>query len=262
MRIAALVVALAAASIAPANVRAQEQPAEAETEGARALFDQGLRYVAERDWSNAIASFRASLRLRRAPAIEYNLAAALVEVGALDEAAQLIVSVLQNPDTREAVRAPTEALEARIREASGALVISVQGTDAGSVEVSLDATPVPAERIGERLTVARGAHEVTAARDGEVVARVSVEVSGESTAAAELVLPPTPAETAEAAAAAETRANETQSRTSGPGLGVWIGIGAGAAVLVAAVVVIVVLATSGGGEAVEGTFQPGVLTWP
>jgi hypothetical protein len=262
MRRIAFLCLLATVVTAPIPARAQdtqrEEPAEAETEGARALFNQGLSYVAAADWSNAIASFRAALDLRQAPAIEYNLAAALFETGALDEAAELNRAVRENPETPESLRASAEALDARIASASGELVITVEGADRTGVEVLIDGTRVPDERIGARLTVARGPHAIEARRDGNPVAAVDVEVTGESPAAGHLLLPAVEQPSAVLPVTPEAAPTDA----SGPGVGLWLGIGLGAAALVAIVVVIAVVATSGTSDPFQGSFEPGVLTWP
>ncbi len=108
---------------AAADDAATEAPAAAEdeaaTERARELFSEGIGFVEEEQWEPAAERFRAALALKDAPAVRYNLALSLNELGQASEARELVEGVLADPETPPDVRAQAEALASEIPEAEG-----------------------------------------------------------------------------------------------------------------------------------------------
>lgn len=239
------------------GARAQEGvPSTAETEGARALFNQGIEAAAAGDFRTARDRFRAAERLRPAPAIEFNLATALTALGELDEAEELVGKVLANPETPDTVREGATTLGERIRAEGGVLTIAFEG-DATDVSIRLDERVLDESRVRGPITVAARAHVVDALRGGEELAREEVTIERGGSASVRLVLPPPEP--------AEIVAPPPDGGGGGNGGGgddwvIWAAVGGGVALVVAAVIVIAVLA-SGTEEPIQGTFQPGVLTW-
>jgi hypothetical protein len=192
------------------------------------------------------------------PTVRYNLAAALFELGQLNEAEELAVGVRDDAETEEATRELAVELLTRIEAAGGRITIFVEGGD-GNYEVYFDDRQIPRARIGVPMAASIGGH-VIEARDGTtILARTDAVASHDSPAEARLTLP-TPA-----ALSGSENGDGSASGDDGGSLltdwRFWAAVGGGV-VLVAAIVIIAVAA--GGGsfeEPLPGDFQPGVLTW-
>ena len=61
---------------------------------ARQLFEQGIAFVDEEDWTQAADRFQRSLELRPSPIVAYNLGSALVELGRLVTREMLLEKVI------------------------------------------------------------------------------------------------------------------------------------------------------------------------
>jgi tetratricopeptide (TPR) repeat protein len=107
--------AISLSGAAPAQ--AQGAPGEEDArEQARAAFSEGIALAEERRWEEAAARFRSAMALHDAPAIRYNLASALFEMGELTEASRALAPVRNDPETPPELATHAEALEAQIRE--------------------------------------------------------------------------------------------------------------------------------------------------
>lgn len=89
----------------PDPAAAQPAPGTPEaTERARTLFEEGVALGDQRQWEPAAAKFREALVLRDAPAIRFNLGAALVELRQWDEAIDNLQRVVDDPEAPEDLR--------------------------------------------------------------------------------------------------------------------------------------------------------------
>ena len=107
----ALLVALACGA---ASAEAQA-PADAR-EQAREAFSEGISLAEDRQWEAAAERFRAAMALHDAPAIRYNLASALFEMGDVREAWRVLEPVRNDPATPPELESHAETLETQIRE--------------------------------------------------------------------------------------------------------------------------------------------------
>lgn len=245
-------------AVAPWSGRALAQDSEEErTAAARALFEEGMRLVAERDVAGAADRLRRSLDVRYSPVVAYNLSSALVELGHLVEASEHLRSILRLEEAPAAVREAAEQRLASLLPRIARLTVRLEGPPDGVV-VEIDGAPLDDALVGVAQPIDPGTHAVAAMRDAAEVARASVEL--EDGAAREVVLaipPPPPAQpTPEEMIAASVEAAIVRAPDPGPDVGaivLWTGVGAAA---VAAIVTAVVLATAGGPEPVPGDFEP------
>jgi len=239
--------------------QAQEGPDQADTEGARLLFEQGLELVEQEDWSRAADRFRSAIRLRRSPAIEYNLAVALFQLGQLNEAEELVVGLHDNTETPEPLRETAWELAGRIPAAGGQLSIRIEGPSDG-VDVYLDDRRIPTSRLGVAMTASLGAHSVEARRDYEVLVREETIVSRDIRA--DVLLPVDGVSSSgDAGAVHVVEPDDDASPSIFVDWRFWAAVGGG--VLLVATIILIAAAASGGGveEPIAGNFMPGVLTW-
>jgi len=281
-----LTAAAPARSFAQATPRADAQPDAQSVAIARALFDEGLRYVDEASWSLAADRFARVLALRYSPVAAYNLALSRARLGR---------SVQAREDLRELLKQQT--LEPTVRDAAATLLheqeasvawLTVRLTGACTAcSVLLDQRPWPRAALGVPAPVDPGKHVLALVQDGQTTTSSQLDVargqrlevslaSGEAEdyAAARLSPPlsgsvngePTEVSSpsAPAGALAPTPGSEPDDRRSDEGSSLFASPwfwGAAGAVVVGAIVLGVALSS---GEAqpsdpVPGDFDPAVL---
>ena len=226
------------------------------TAEARALFARGVAHTQAREWEPAAEAFAQALALHPAPAIRYNLAAALVELGRYREASSELAAL--DPDTLPANLLPlVEGLVARVRREAARISVE-RAADLSDAIVTLDEEALDEEELTREIPVAPGPHAIAALRDGVSVAGARVSVSaGEHT---HVLLAVTGADAPDDPEPDHPAPQPTDITEE---WGFWLAIGVGALVFVAvAVVVGVSTADNGGTEPVVGNFSPGVITWP
>lgn len=191
---------LAAAALLAPRAEAQATGAE-ETAAARALFRDGNRMLRQERWAEAADRFERALQLRQSPQIVYNLTTALIEIGQLVRATELLRSLENDESTPNRVqRAAVERREA-IEPRIGELTVRVTG-DRDGVGLELDGEPLAWAMVDVAVPADPGEHRVIALRDGETLADEAVRVPESDRAEVTLqlpVVPPTPTETANAA---------------------------------------------------------------
>jgi hypothetical protein len=127
-------------------------------------------------WDLAVAKFEEALTHYPAPAIEYNLASALYELGRLGEASDRVETVLADPTTPEQIREHAAALREQIGERAGTLTVRRSGPIEPTDRVLLDGRPLAAEALGTPRPVAPGTHVIALERDGQTVHQREVAV--------------------------------------------------------------------------------------
>ncbi|MBX3270362.1 MAG: tetratricopeptide repeat protein [Sandaracinaceae bacterium] len=248
----AALLALATAQGASAQ-REEEAPDAPAIEQARALFAEGVAHASAERWARAIDAFERALALRSAPAILYNLAAALVESGRYRDAHGHLLALEADAETAE-MPAPLAALarelRARMDREAGRLRIA-RAPAVRDAEVVLDTVPVPEAQLATALPVTPGEHTVVATRGARLIATVTVHASAgaltEVTLAAE-------EEPAPVIVRAETPLVEEPL--------FWAAVAAGVLVLAGVVVLAAALAAEPSQAPVAGDFSPAILTWP
>ena len=166
-----LVLALFLVSVAPRLAVAQPTAAEIQS---RALFQEGNRHLAAKDFARALTLYDEALARHPRPSILINRAAALVGLGRLAEAADAYAAVLAAPGTSAAqvpdVRRELAGLDARLAR------LEIGVSEPGAV-VILDGAEVGPSPQNVVRRVAPGRHEIAARKEGFTPAQVLLTVN-------------------------------------------------------------------------------------
>ncbi|MGD8862675.1 MAG: hypothetical protein PVI30_21875 [Myxococcales bacterium] len=241
-------------------------PSEQALEEARQAFAEGLTLAERGEWLAAEERFRHVLEVRSSPVVSYNLASALVQLGRLVEASDLLRGIVRDDTadrpTRTAAQQMLETVEPRI----GTLTVRLGG-DIRGAQLLLDERPYEGSGIVQAISVDPGEHEIVVRRDGEALARKQVRVGGGAPLHVEVAL--------SLPRRANLRVSGLPGQESGgvshtgtlPGEAAddgsiwtrwWLWAGAGA-VVAAGVVTAVVLASGGEADPVRGDTDPPVV---
>ena len=256
MRSVALLVLALASSVSRGALAQDTGVTEVDpTERARVLFGEGVAHAADGRFEAAADAFRAALDLRPAPAIQYNLARALVELDQSEEAYRLAAAAEADPSASEDVRRDAEILMNQLRSHLAVLRISLGGQADG---VRLDARELTPEEVGAPLVVAPGEHHIVGMRAGEEVSHRTLTLRAGVETVVDVSVVATPREAAE-----QTEVGESEQRppVAPKRTGLIVGL-VGAAVGVVVVVVVIAVVAGGGTQSpVRGDFEPGVIRW-
>jgi uncharacterized protein (UPF0147 family) len=195
----ACAVLVSAPPVAAQAVATTDQAAQ-ESATARFLFEEGLDFVARKDWRNAEDRFRRVIALRSSHVAAYNLASALDHLARPVEAAELLRAILRDTAAPKDTRTAAEKLLAQVEPRIGTVIVRASG-DATDCEVLLDDKAQGAGAFGRALGVEPGEHEVAVRRDGEVIASRTVRVGGGQPLRAEVTIELAPRGAPPAAAA-------------------------------------------------------------
>jgi hypothetical protein len=236
------------------DARAQRSDAE-ETAAARALFREGNRFLRQERWADAKDRFARAYELRESPQIAYNLTTALVELGELIRATELLRELESGEDVpRRVARAAAERREA-VEPRLARLRVRVAG-ERESVVLRMDDGELAWAMVDVPIPVDPGTHRVVALRSEEAIAEdeATVAEGGEAELTLEL---PTPPPTPEEVAAAAPVEPEPEPEVEPPRRSLWwVGIVAGVVAVGLAVGLGVGLTRDGQGDPIPGTTPP------
>jgi hypothetical protein len=258
------------AAAAPAPAAPVTTADEAQRIGiARALFDEGLRFVDAEQWSEAANRFARVLEIRYSAVAAYNFALAQARLGKLLLAAETLRKLTGDDSLDAKVRDPALALRKEVDAKLGWLTLQVTGTAAksGAYTLRVDDREWPEAAWGVAAPIDPGAHSVVLSRGSQTVRSETVAVAQggrvELTLEAE-ARAPSPAQVAARSSAAQpaeaepsdARDHDDRSVLRSP----WLWIAAGALV-VGAITVGVVASQSGDAQPkpVKGDFGAGVI---
>lgn len=212
-------------SATPAAAQADAEAAN--TAAARSLFAQGMAAVDGEDFTGAVDLLRRSMALRDSPVVRINLALALVELGRLVEASELLRETIRmEPAGRHAARARAEI--ERIEPRFAQLRVRIESVDApredpdASMTIELDGRQLPDALVGVRQPVDPGEHEL------------QLRVGGEARDARRVTLRPGERRTVDLRAAPGRR-EETTEPSGGSPVAWGLAIGGGALAVVGGV---------------------------
>jgi hypothetical protein len=177
----------------------------ARSASARALFEQGVAHVDRDEWGAAAEAFRRALSLRDSQVIRYNLASALVELGKLVEASELLHIV--QADAHAATSLQQQAAEklAEIEPRIARVTIHTEAAALPELVVELDDLELGLTQFDLPLSVDPGKHVVRARLAGELIDEQSTELSEGGAALINLRAPPPKAPPAPSVAAAPSQ---------------------------------------------------------
>jgi hypothetical protein len=247
-------------------VHAQDEVDPARAASARALFEEGVSLSDQGKWTDATDRFRRALALRDSQVIRYNLAAALLELGQVVEATELLRQVERDETADAKLRgeASTRLNDALAKMAK--LTVHVEGPLEGA-SFELDEHALETVQLEVAIPADPGMHRLKATRAGEEVASSEVTLAaGEAKTVTLRLTPPvvaTPAEAAQTVALTVPEPGKDQGEAPKRKKIMWWAIGGGAAVAVVAVVATVLAThrTSDKSEApYHGNFDPPSLS--
>lgn len=149
------------------------QADEASVQRARALFGEGVQQHEERQYQEAVDSFRAVLEIRASPAVRYNLALNLFELGQYPEADAQVQLILADSTTPPPIRDSAVELRQHMTERGGQISVTTEDAPEGA-EVQVDGYVI--EDPSQPVRVIHGTHQVTVVHEGEEVGSQVVRV--------------------------------------------------------------------------------------
>jgi hypothetical protein len=249
------------------------EPSEQELARARQLFQRGVGLAEQQQYAAAAQRFREALAIHPAAAVEYNLAAALFELGRYEESFNRAQLVERDEQAPEALRARASKLSRALYPHTARLTVTASSSAAEDVVVRVDTERLEPAMMGVPRAVAPGAHRIVAERQGQsiserdvqvplrtaVIIDVSLIIAEQAAPLAITTVPDAaqPLESSEPSAPARDEPSAKRKR-----IRLWSGIAAGVVAVSAGVALAVVLSKDKAQEpAVSGDFMPGVLTW-
>lgn len=232
---------------------------------ARALFEEGVGLAEHGDWSAAADRFERAYAIKQSAGIAYNWASALVALGKLVHAVELLDAALRDESADEALRAECEALRTSLAPRIAHLRVSVGGEAGDATELWVDDARWPRPAWGVSSPMDPGTHVAKRLEAGREVARLDLDLAEGEQRELELSAP-----RPERAAApmmslgpAEVRASERRGdRPLYKNPWLWTSVGVA---VVAGVVVAVVRAGQGGNSQTEapvtGNTGDAVIRW-
>ena len=155
---------------APALAAAQESPEDVQR--ARQLFGEGVEQHEARRYDEAVDTFRSVLEIRSAPAVRYNLALNLFELGQYPEAQLQVELLLADPAAAADLQAAARELETGMTERGGQ--VRVETVLAADAHVEVDGYELADPHRPVRVLA--GTHRITVVEGEEVVSEDVVSV--------------------------------------------------------------------------------------
>ncbi len=245
---------------------------------ARALFDEGLRFLDAGQWADAADRFSRMIEIRYSAVAAYNLGLSQARLGRLVVAGETLRKLLAVPALETTVRDSSTELLADVQRRQATLTVEIV-EDPARDTVRVDGQPWPKQALGVAVPVDPGAHELELVRGARVVQSTHIELAEGERHTAQLGTPPAPTP---AQVALRAPVSESVSTSAAPAGGLeeparqadepaaggslwknpWLWVGAGA-VVVAITTVVIVAATSGTTTAkatpVQGDFMPALI---
>jgi tetratricopeptide (TPR) repeat protein len=236
---AAACLALLAAGAPPARaqVAAPEAEADAARTKARALLQEGARFMDERQYDRAVETFQEAYRLVPSPKVLYNLGVAYLSVARYADALAALERFLA--EATDAPAANQETARRHVADLRGKVSTLTFTSDRSSGELILDGRSLGEVAFDRPLTIDAGPHDLRAVSQGRLLdqritapagGRLAVSLTFEAPAAPVPTAPPPPP------AALVAAPDEPRPLTSRP----WFWIAAGGVAAAAATVILVV----------------------
>lgn len=137
---------------------------------ARQLFNEGIELGEQERWEEAVDRFSRAYDLRPSPGIAVNLASALIPLGELVEASELLQELMDDEETPDNVLELAATLFAEEIEGVIAELTIVVDDVSDDLEVYVNDNPIPPAAWGVGIPANPGETVVEAMLDGDVVA--------------------------------------------------------------------------------------------
>lgn len=227
---------------------------------ARALFEEGVSFADQGDWSAAADRFGRAYALKPTAGIAFNWASALVETKNFTQAMELLEGVVRDPQAAPQLQREAQDKLDDIAPRRAKLAVHVDPEVPKGSSVLIDGKRWPEAVWDVAAPIDPGDHTATCVHEERELCRASFTL--EEQEARDLDLKLAPAEpAAEPVASAATAATRDEKKPLYKNWIVWTSVGVG----VVAVVLVASLAGRGADtkaeQPVSGNAQPGVLAW-
>jgi hypothetical protein len=264
------------ATEASASAAGTGAPSEADLSRARQLFQRGVALAEQGQFGPAAQRFRDALAIHAAAPVEYNLAAALFELGRYEESFNRAENVQRDAQASPALKERAQKLSRALYPHTARLTITASSSAEEDVVVQVDAQRLAAELMGVPRAVTPGAHHIVAERQGKAISERDVQVPlrtaviidvsliiAEQTAPLASNAIQTVPDASEGVSAPMPSQAKDQDHEKRRRIRLWSGIAAGIVAVGAGVALAVVLSKDHPKDeaAISGDFMPGVLTW-
>lgn len=220
---------IALSVLAHSAVIARAQDAEAQL-----AFESGMSAVKRKDFETAAAAFERAFALRATPAVEYNLAAALFELGRFVSVQVHLDRVLSEPALSENLHVVALDLQDRVRPHVARLSVNFVVSGQQNPRLYVDGTEIPSREWSASRPVEPGLHRVTLWDGFTALVEREISVAPGREASLDLQLVPVPVEVVVPAPAAMPPLDEGSVAPSrARSWKLWVGVSA--AVVVSAV---------------------------
>lgn len=172
-------------------VEASSSPSGDRKAAARALFEEGLKLLEAEHWAAARDKFERARQLHASPRITYNLTTALVQLGRLVYASELLRELTTTAAVERGVQTAAESRLRDLRGRIGSLNVTVDG-DRNGLVVELDGRPFDLALLDVPTPVDPGEHTLAARRDGETLVTRTVSVREGERASLHVAVPARP----------------------------------------------------------------------
>jgi tetratricopeptide (TPR) repeat protein len=181
---------------------AREQAEARRTTIARALFEEGLRFVDAGRWQDAQDRFRRVLELRYSAVAAYNLGLAQARLGFPVVSAATLRKLLADPALEAKVRDPAAALLVEVEAQFAWLTLHVRGR-CDECRVEVDREDWPHAALGVAVPIDPGAHALELRWENTVLASDRIELGAAARGEATLAVAPGALEAARGSRAAD-----------------------------------------------------------
>jgi hypothetical protein len=249
------------------------RPARAETPQetalARSLFEEGVTLADQSDWAGAADRFGRAYAIKPTSGIAFNYASALIELGKLVEASELLRKVKSDPNASEELRRQGEAKLQQIQPRIAYLTVELEN-DPGTGRVELGNSEWPRAALGVASPVDPGTYTVRCVVGGVEQASQEFTIAEGERRALTLSLsapqPPKPQVTSQVVLDPNADLSHRDETPEGrrplyKNWMLWAGVGAVVAGGVVAAVLLSGRSKTTQEEPVMGNTGPGVLRW-
>jgi tetratricopeptide (TPR) repeat protein len=243
-------------------------PIAVEAQNADQLVEDGVILLQDGEYRAAERTLRAAHEIAPSPRAAYNLSTALIALGRLVEAVEMLETLTREPITDWSMASAAQARLAEIRPRLARAPVRVIGSAGAGHAVAIDDRPLRPEALGTTVAVDAGLHRITlSSTSGEVIRTREVYVAEGSHSDVDLDMHalragvPLPAAVREHEAARERRTRALDPETDEPGLLSRWWFWTGAAAVVAGAVVVALLVTADAAAVAPSTGTAGTITF-
>jgi hypothetical protein len=243
-------------------------PAGAGAQDADQLVEEGVILLQDGEYRAAERTLRAAHEIAPSPRAAYNLSTALIALGRLVEAVEVLETLTREPVTDWSMASAAQARLAEIRPRLARATVRIIGAASAGHAVAIDDRPLRPEALARTVAVDAGLHRITlTTSSGEVIRTREIYVAEGSHSDVDLdvhalsAAVPLPQAVLAHEAVRERRTRALDTERDEPGLLSRWWFWTGAAAVVAGAVVVALLVSADGVAAAPTMGTAGTITF-